>query len=349
MTIGITFTIIGIANYLFGPTLKTIPLPPLLSGSVDLGFRSIAAHRVFAILCGGAVAAALWYSIERTAFGVKLRASVDNAAMAAALGVRTKIVYAVSFAIAVGLAAFGGIVGAELLPIEPYYALRYMVTFLVVVSVGGAGLHPRRADRLPAARRHRHGRALSDAGIRRVLLLPRGHRHRLRLPARPSGEGLTHGAQRTRSCRRRHRSAPRIAAMARLARHRRHPRRGGDRLFPVPQQSLLAHPHHRHCPAGAVARSGDRLLRRGDARSCRPVRGRSLCRRHRRRAFRRHRSDRHDRRRALRPARSPASSRGVVILRGHGLAAARAVDRASSTSSTRSPTRRRPGPAAATG
>ncbi len=59
--------------------------------------------------------------------------------MAAALGVRTKSVYAASFAIAVGLAAFGGIVGAELLPIEPYYALRYMVTFLVVVSVGGAG------------------------------------------------------------------------------------------------------------------------------------------------------------------------------------------------------------------
>jgi branched-chain amino acid transport system permease protein len=31
------------------------------------------------------------------------------------------------------------VVGAEILPIEPYYALRYMVTFLVVVSVGGAG------------------------------------------------------------------------------------------------------------------------------------------------------------------------------------------------------------------
>ncbi|RVL77440.1 ABC transporter permease subunit, partial [Sinorhizobium meliloti] len=64
------------------------------------------------------------------------------AAMAAALGVRTEVVYAVSFAVAVGLAAFGGVVGAELLPVEPYYALRYMVTFLVVVSVGGAGSIP---------------------------------------------------------------------------------------------------------------------------------------------------------------------------------------------------------------
>ncbi|MGK9051259.1 branched-chain amino acid ABC transporter permease [Neorhizobium petrolearium] len=142
MTIGITFCVIGIANFIFGPTLKTIPLPPALQGSVDLGFRSIAAHRIFAIVCGLVVALALWFLIERTAFGIRLRAAVDNAAMAAALGVRTEVVYAVSFAVAIGLAALGGVVGAELLPVEPYYALRYMVTFLVVVSVGGAGSIP---------------------------------------------------------------------------------------------------------------------------------------------------------------------------------------------------------------
>jgi branched-chain amino acid transport system permease protein len=142
MTIGITFCIIGIANYVFGPTLKTIPTPEALREPVSLGFRTVSAHRLFVIGCGLAVALGLWYFIERTAFGVKLRASVDNVAMAAALGVKTQVVYAVSFAVAVGLAAFGGVVGAELLPIEPYYALRYMVTFLVVVSVGGAGSIP---------------------------------------------------------------------------------------------------------------------------------------------------------------------------------------------------------------
>jgi branched-chain amino acid transport system permease protein len=109
MTIGITFCIIGIANFVFGPTLKTIPLPSSLQGSVDLGFRSIATHRIFAIACGLGVAVALWYAIEKTAFGVKLRAAVDNAAMAAALGVRTEIVYAVSFAVAVGLAAVSSV------------------------------------------------------------------------------------------------------------------------------------------------------------------------------------------------------------------------------------------------
>ena len=139
MTIGLAFTIIGLANYAFGPTLKTIPLPAALQGPVDIGFRTIPAHKLFAIACGLAVAAGLFLLVEKTAFGVRLRATVDNAAMAGALGVPTDLVYAAAFALAVALAAFGGVVGAELLPIEPYYALRYMVTFLVVVSVGGPG------------------------------------------------------------------------------------------------------------------------------------------------------------------------------------------------------------------
>jgi len=139
MTIGITFCIIGIANYIAGPTLKIIPLPEFLRGPVDLGFRSIAAYKLSAIAIGGGVAIALWFLIERTAFGVYIRATVDNAAMAGSLGVNAKLIYAASFAIAVGLAALGGIVGAQMMPIEPYYALRYMVMFLVVVSIGGAG------------------------------------------------------------------------------------------------------------------------------------------------------------------------------------------------------------------
>lgn len=142
MTIGITFLVIGLANGLVGPTLKTVPLPEALRRPVDLGFRTVSAHRLFVIASGLAIAGALWALTARTRFGVRLRAAVDNPAMAAALGIRTERVYALSFALATGLAALGGVIGAELLPIEPYYALRYMVTFLVVVCVGGAGSIP---------------------------------------------------------------------------------------------------------------------------------------------------------------------------------------------------------------
>ena len=139
LTIGITFLVIGVVNFVFGPTVKAIPLPPLLSGPVDIGFRMIPAHRIFVVVCGALTALLLWLLFERTDFGVRLRAAVDDSDMAEALGIRTDILYSVTFALAVGLAALGGVVGAELLPIDPYYALRYMVTFLVVVSVGGPG------------------------------------------------------------------------------------------------------------------------------------------------------------------------------------------------------------------
>ncbi len=139
ITIGIAFCMIGLCNYFFGPTIKEIPLPALISGPVDIGFRYIPAHRLFVILAGLIISGGLWFLIERTHFGVKLRAAVDNSNMAASLGIKTQWIYAITFALSVALGAFGGVIGAELLPIEPYYALRYMVVILVVVSIGGAG------------------------------------------------------------------------------------------------------------------------------------------------------------------------------------------------------------------
>jgi len=139
LTIGVTFVIIGVANWLFGPTSKAIPLPAALSGPFDLGFRMIPTHRLLVIACGLTTAVLLWFVVDRTPFGIRLRAAVDNAGMAEALGISTGVIFSATFALAVALAAFGGVLGAELLPVEPYYALRYMVTFLVVVSAGGAG------------------------------------------------------------------------------------------------------------------------------------------------------------------------------------------------------------------
>ncbi|HEY8594699.1 MAG TPA: branched-chain amino acid ABC transporter permease [Devosiaceae bacterium] len=139
MTIGMTFVIVGTVNFVFGPTLKSIVLPELLSGPVDIGFRSIAGHKLLAIGCGAVVALGLWVLFNHTRLGLCLRATVADAQMTGHLGVHTASINAVGFVLGVGLAALGGVVGAQLMPVEPYYALRYLMTFLVVVSMGGAG------------------------------------------------------------------------------------------------------------------------------------------------------------------------------------------------------------------
>ncbi|WP_346899227.1 branched-chain amino acid ABC transporter permease [uncultured Roseibium sp.] len=138
-TIGITFLIIASVNVLFGSSLLAIPLPKSLAVSVDLGFRTLPLHRLLVIGVGVLVIFGLYGLLERTRFGVRLRAAVDNRNAAATLGINTGHVYAITFCLGAGLAALGGILGAELLPIDAYYPLRYMVLFLIVVAVGGMG------------------------------------------------------------------------------------------------------------------------------------------------------------------------------------------------------------------
>lgn len=139
VTIGLMFIAIASANVLFGSTVTPLPLPHWLAGSTDLGFKSIATHRLAVILLGLATLGVLWFAIDRSKFGIYVRASVDNAPIAQAIGINTKLVYIVSFMIGAGLAGMGGIMGAELLPLEANYPGRYLVILLAVVAIGGHG------------------------------------------------------------------------------------------------------------------------------------------------------------------------------------------------------------------
>ncbi|KQW64959.1 branched-chain amino acid ABC transporter permease [Variovorax sp. Root411] len=138
-TIGLSFVLIATTNVLVGPQVQMIPLPPLLAGSVDLGFRTLPAQRLLVIGAGCAVAALAAWTVTRTRFGIWLRAAVDHSGTASSLGIPIRTVQCASFAAGAALAGLGGILGAELMPLEPYYALKYLVLVLVVVSVGGMG------------------------------------------------------------------------------------------------------------------------------------------------------------------------------------------------------------------
>ncbi len=138
-TIGITFLMIASVNFFLGSTILPIRAPEFFSTPLDLGFRTLPTHRMVVIVAGLAIAIGLYILLDKTRFGIRLRAAVDNRNMAASLGINTARIYALSFALGAGLAAFGGILGAELLPIDAYYPIRYMVLFLVVVAVGGLG------------------------------------------------------------------------------------------------------------------------------------------------------------------------------------------------------------------
>jgi branched-chain amino acid transport system permease protein len=139
MTIGLVFMSVAAAKYFWGPLAQLFQPPAVLSGQIDLGFREFPTYRSFLIVCGGVLVTALWLGIERTRFGAQIRAAVDNLRMAESVGINTSQLFTLSFALGSGLAALGGGLGAEILPIYPGYATDYLVDFLIVVSVGGLG------------------------------------------------------------------------------------------------------------------------------------------------------------------------------------------------------------------
>src|SRR5262249_56555712 len=71
--------------------------------------------------------------------GAKVRAAVDNLRMAQSVGIDTSRLFMATFALGSGLAGLGGALGADLLAVNPGYALSNLVFFLIVVAVGGLG------------------------------------------------------------------------------------------------------------------------------------------------------------------------------------------------------------------
>lgn len=139
MTMGLVFMSVAAGKYFWGPTAQPFYPPAALSGQLDFGARSFPAYRSFLIGSGVVLVTLLWFGLERTRFGAQIRAAVDNLRMAQSVGINTSRLFTLAFALGSALAALGGALGAEILAIDPGYALEHLVYFLIVVAVGGLG------------------------------------------------------------------------------------------------------------------------------------------------------------------------------------------------------------------
>ena len=138
-TIGLILMSIAIARLIYGTLQQPVNLPDYMRGQIPILGRDFPAYRVIVIGIGAVLIAALWFGVERTRWGAMLRAAVDNRQMAQSIGINTRRLFTLSFALGSGLAAIGGGIGAELLSIQPTYPFEHLVFFLIVVSIGGLG------------------------------------------------------------------------------------------------------------------------------------------------------------------------------------------------------------------
>lgn len=139
LTVGIVFVATGAITAVFGAFPYPVVFPAYLTRPVDIGFREYPAYRLFLIAVGSAIAAVLWFVLDGSTYGARLRAAVDNPGMARAVGIDVNLLFTGTFIVGCALAGLGGAIGAGILSLEPAYALKYIVLFLVVVIVGGEG------------------------------------------------------------------------------------------------------------------------------------------------------------------------------------------------------------------
>jgi branched-chain amino acid transport system permease protein len=139
LTIGIVFISVALYAWFYTTEQQSIRVPDYLQGSIQTAGMSFAKYRIFLIAVGLAITGLLVFLLEKTRFGARIRASVDNQRMARGLGIDVDRSFMITFALGGGLAGLGGALSIQIIGIDPTFALSYLVYVLIVVAVGGLG------------------------------------------------------------------------------------------------------------------------------------------------------------------------------------------------------------------
>jgi branched-chain amino acid transport system permease protein len=136
-SIGLVFMAVAAVDYTMGSQQQMIQIPTWLQGRVDVFGVQVGLYRSFIIAVCGVLVVALQFILTQTRFGSRLRAAVDDPRVARGLGINVSVIFAATFAVGSGLAGLGGALGAEILGLDPTFPLKFMIYFLIVVTVGG--------------------------------------------------------------------------------------------------------------------------------------------------------------------------------------------------------------------
>jgi len=136
-TWGLSLFLVGLTTAIFGNTTVGISAP---LGSFEIGAYRTSAYTLFVIGIAVVVLGAIFAGLRWTRVGLIARGTMQNANMAAALGVNPPRVYAITFGIG---AALSGLAGAVLAPVSgvfPTIGVAYIAKAFITVIGGGAAI-----------------------------------------------------------------------------------------------------------------------------------------------------------------------------------------------------------------
>jgi urea transport system permease protein len=139
-TWGISLILQQLIRTIFGPTNKDVSSPEWLSGALEVtGGLSLTYNRIAIILFAAAVLIMLMIILRKTSFGLQMRAVTQNRRMAAAMGVKTSWVDAMTFGLGSGVAGMAGVALSQIDNVSPNLGQAYIIDSFMVVVFGGVG------------------------------------------------------------------------------------------------------------------------------------------------------------------------------------------------------------------
>jgi branched-chain amino acid transport system permease protein len=136
-TWGISLGLIGLITSIFGNVVKSVQMPV---GSFSIGQYHVSAYSLVIVGIGIVVLAALLVLLRRTRFGLILRATMQNPAMSASLGVRPSAVYMATFSLGAALAGLAGGVLSPISGVSPGMGGAYIAKAFITVLGGGPAI-----------------------------------------------------------------------------------------------------------------------------------------------------------------------------------------------------------------
>ena len=139
LTFGLALVLEGLFRHYYGVSGQPYPVPAALQGGTSLGFMFLPTYRAWVVLASAAVCLGTWYAIERTRLGAYLRAATERPKLVQAFGVNVPVLVTLTFAGAVALAGFAGVLAAPMYQVNPLMGSNLIIVVFAVVVIGGMG------------------------------------------------------------------------------------------------------------------------------------------------------------------------------------------------------------------
>jgi urea transport system permease protein len=138
-TWGVSLILQQAVRTIFGPNNRLVGNPSWMSGSLELGQLTLTYNRLYIIAFTIFVFFALFVAMQKTSFGLQMRAVVQNRRMAASMGIRTKWIDALTFGLGSGIAGIAGVAISQIDNVGPNLGQGYIIDSFMVVVFGGVG------------------------------------------------------------------------------------------------------------------------------------------------------------------------------------------------------------------